>query len=41
VYSVYMDDYFVKVKADTKGIQKYFKRILDAKIANDPNQTYH
>ncbi len=41
VYSVYMDDYFVKVKADTKGIQKYFKRILDAKIAIDPNQTYH
>jgi len=41
VYSVYMDDYFVKVKADTKGIQKYFKRILDAKIASDPNQTYH
>jgi hypothetical protein len=41
IYSVYMDDYFVKVKADTKAIQKYFKRILDAKIANDPNQSYH
>lgn len=41
IYSVYMDNYFVKVKADTKAIQKYFKRILDAKIANDPNQSYH
>ncbi len=29
VYSIYMDAYFVKVKSDTKAIQKFFKKILD------------
>ena len=36
VYSVYKDHYFVKVKADTKAIQKFFKKILDYKAENSP-----
>ena len=36
LYSVYRDHYFVKVKADTKAIQKFFKKILDFKADNSP-----
>ncbi len=36
VYSVYRDHYFVKVKSDTKAIQKYFKKLLDYKADNAP-----
>lgn len=36
IYSVYRDHYFIKVKADTKAIQKYFRKILDYKVANAP-----
>lgn len=35
-YSVYRDHHFVKVKADTKAIQKFFKKILDYKVSNSP-----
>ena len=35
-YSVYRDHYFVKVKADTKAIQKFFKKILNYKADNSP-----
>lgn len=36
IFSVYMDHYFIKVKADTKAIQKYFRKILDYKADNAP-----
>ena len=35
-YSVYRDHYFVKVTADTKAAQKFFKKILDYKADNAP-----
>ena len=31
IYSLYKDHHFIKVKADTKAIQKYFRKILDYK----------
>ncbi|MCP9201500.1 hypothetical protein MKO06_16440 [Gramella sp. GC03-9] len=37
-YSIYMDHYFIKVKADTPGIHKFFKKILDYKADNAPTQ---
>lgn len=36
VYSIYRDNYFVKVKSDTKAIQKFFKKLLDYKADNAP-----
>ena len=36
VYSIYRDNYFIKVKSDTKAIQKFFKRLLDYKADNAP-----
>ncbi len=36
IYSVYKDHYFIKVKADTKAIQNYFRKILDYKADNAP-----
>ncbi|MEM8762425.1 MAG: hypothetical protein AAGD88_01345 [Bacteroidota bacterium] len=36
VYSIYRDHYFIKVKSDTKAIQKYFKKLLDYKADNAP-----
>lgn len=36
VYSIYKDHYFVKVKADTKAVQKFFKKLLDFKTDNRP-----
>lgn len=36
VYSIYRDHYFVKVKSDTKAVQKFFKKILDYKADNAP-----
>ncbi|MEM9363928.1 MAG: hypothetical protein AAGA43_14910 [Bacteroidota bacterium] len=36
VYSMYRDNYFIKVKSDTKAIQKYFKKLLDYKADNAP-----
>lgn len=37
-YSIYKDHYFIKVKADTSGIHKYFKKIIDYKSDNAPTQ---
>nr|WP_298791378.1 hypothetical protein [uncultured Allomuricauda sp.] len=34
VYSIYKDHYFIKVRSDTKAIQKYFKKVLDYKADN-------
>ncbi|MEB8329958.1 hypothetical protein OO009_11380 [Flavobacteriaceae bacterium KMM 6897] len=36
VYSIYKDHYFIKVRSDTKAIQKYFRKILDYKADNAP-----
>lgn len=36
VYSIYRDNYFVKVRSDTKAIQKYFRKLLDYKADNAP-----
>ncbi len=36
IYSVYKDNYFVKVRADTKAVQKFFKKLLDYKADNTP-----
>ncbi|NNC33418.1 MAG: hypothetical protein HKO09_00895 [Croceitalea sp.] len=36
IYSIYRDNYFIKVQADTKAIQKYFRKILDYKADNAP-----
>ena len=36
IYSIFRDHHFVKVKADTKAIQKFFKKILDYKADNAP-----
>ncbi|MGI9547595.1 MAG: hypothetical protein ACR2MM_10185 [Flavobacteriaceae bacterium] len=36
VYSIHRDHHFVRLKADTKAIQKYFKKMLDYKADNLP-----
>ncbi|NBC56758.1 MAG: hypothetical protein GVY05_00500 [Bacteroidetes bacterium] len=33
-YSVYMDDYFIKIKADNKRIHKYMRKVLDYKLSS-------
>ncbi|AVR44115.1 hypothetical protein C7S20_01920 [Christiangramia fulva] len=37
-YSIYIDHYFIKVKADSPGIHKFFRKILDYKSDNAPTQ---
>ena len=36
IYSIFRDHYFIKVKADTKAIQKFFRKLLDYKSDNAP-----
>ncbi|QBA64830.1 hypothetical protein [Muriicola soli] len=36
VYSIYRDHYFIKVRSDTKAIQKFFKKLMDYKADNAP-----
>jgi len=36
IYSIYRDNYFIKVKSDTKAIQKFFRKMLDYKADNAP-----
>ncbi len=36
VYSIFRDHYFIKVRSDTKAIQKYFRKLLDYKADNAP-----
>ncbi len=36
IYSIYRDNYFIKVRSDTKAIQKFFRKILDYKVDNAP-----
>ncbi|MEP3211067.1 MAG: hypothetical protein ABJN95_17910 [Maribacter sp.] len=35
-YSIFIDHHFIKVTADTKAIQKYFRKMLDYKADNTP-----
>lgn len=35
-YAIYRDHHFIKVRADTKAIQKFFKKMLDQKTRNSP-----
>ncbi|MDC6387180.1 hypothetical protein PP182_00690 [Maribacter sp. PR1] len=36
VYSIYRDNYFIKVASDTKAVQKFFKKLLAYKADNAP-----
>ena len=36
VYSIYKDNYFIKVKSDTKAIKQFFKKMMDYKADNSP-----
>ncbi len=36
IYSIHRDHYFIKVRSDTKAIQKWFKKLLDHKANNSP-----
>lgn len=36
VYSIYRDHFFIKVEADTKAVQKFFRKMLDYKADNAP-----
>lgn len=36
IYSIYRDSYFIKVRSDTKAIQKFFRKMLDYKADNAP-----
>ncbi|NAY92968.1 hypothetical protein GTQ34_13675 [Muricauda sp. JGD-17] len=36
IHSIYRDHYFIKVRSDTKAIQKYFKKLMDYKADNAP-----
>ncbi|WP_343485563.1 hypothetical protein [Allomuricauda sp. d1] len=36
IYSVYRDQYFIKVLSDTKAVQKFFKKLLGYKADNSP-----
>lgn len=36
VYSLYRDQYYIKVASDTKAVQKFFKKILAYKADNSP-----
>ncbi|MDT0650497.1 hypothetical protein [Autumnicola edwardsiae] len=37
-YSIYRDHYFIKVKADSTAIHKFFRKIIDYKADNAPSQ---
>ncbi|MDT0642366.1 hypothetical protein RM553_05920 [Zunongwangia sp. F363] len=37
-YSIYRDQYFIKVKADKPAIHKFFRKIIDYKADNAPTQ---
>ncbi|UWX55622.1 hypothetical protein NYZ99_03930 [Maribacter litopenaei] len=36
VYSLYRDQYYIKVASDTKAVQKFFKKLLGYKADNTP-----
>jgi len=36
IYSIYMDHYFIKVRSDTKAIQRFFRKLLEHRTDNLP-----
>ncbi len=36
IYSIYMDHYFIKVRSDTKAIQRFFRKLMDHRAHNLP-----
>ncbi|GGD55542.1 hypothetical protein [Muriicola marianensis] len=38
VYSIYRDHHFIKVRSDTKAVQKFFKKLMGLKADNTPTQ---
>ena len=36
VYTLYRDHHFIKVRSDTKAVQKFFKKMLDYRADNAP-----
>ncbi len=38
VYSIYRDHHFIKVRSDTKAVQKFFKKLMELKADNTPTQ---
>ncbi|MDF0717067.1 hypothetical protein PY092_12970 [Muricauda sp. 334s03] len=36
IYSIYMDHYFIKVRSDTKAIQRFFRKLMDHRADNLP-----
>ena len=36
MYAIYRDNHFIKVRSDTKAIQKFFRKVLDYKADNAP-----
>ena len=36
VYSIYKDQYYIKVKAEKASIHEFFKKINDQKVLNTP-----
>jgi len=36
VYSIHMDNHFIKVSSETRAVQKFFRKILDYKAENAP-----
>lgn len=38
VYSIYRDHHFIKVRSDTKAVQKFFKKLMEFKADNAPTQ---
>ena len=37
IYSIYRDNYFIKVISDNNSVRKFFKKIVDQKILNTPS----
>jgi|TARA_B100001093_G_scaffold311029_1_gene296847 hypothetical protein len=37
IYSIYRDNYFIKVISDNNSVRKFFKKIADQKILNTPS----
>ena len=36
IYSIYMDQYYIKVNAEKRSIHEFFKKINDQKVLNTP-----
>jgi len=41
-YSIYMDEYFVKIKAEEKRIHKFIRKVLDYKVSlTNPDDSHY